>query len=54
MARPKIPLELKKAHWRLYMAKYRQRKKLEQFDSQLSKPFIPQPPLTPSNSQEAN
>jgi len=36
MARPKIPKELKKAHWRLYMANYRQKKKQEQFNKQLN------------------
>ena len=45
MARPKIPLELKRAHWRLYMSKYRQQKKQEQFDNHLFKPISPPAPF---------
>lgn len=45
MARPKIPEELKKAHWRLYMSKYRQQKKREQFDNHLCKPISAPPPF---------
>jgi len=46
MAPAKIPDELKLAHKRLYMSQYRQRKKRQQFASQLTSQAPTPPPAT--------